>query len=92
MLSYGASAAPEPGPGQVLVKLEAIGINFIDVYRRVGLYPVPLPFIPGEESGGRRRSDRPGRRYCALWVNTLLLRMCWAHMPNMLWCRPSGWC
>ncbi len=60
VLSYGASAAPEPGPGQVLVKLEAIGINFIDVYRRVGLYPVPLPFIPGEEAAGVVAAIGPG--------------------------------
>jgi NADPH2:quinone reductase len=60
VLSYGERAAPEPGPGQVLVKLEAIGINFIDVYRRVGLYPVTLPFIPGEEAAGVVTALGPG--------------------------------
>jgi NADPH2:quinone reductase len=43
---------PEPGKGQVRIKLEAIGLNFIDVYHRTGLYPLPLPFIPGGEGAG----------------------------------------
>lgn len=44
---------PEPGPGQVLVEVSAVGINFIDVYHRTGLYPMPLPLIPGGEGAGR---------------------------------------
>jgi len=43
---------PKPGPGQARVKVEAIGLNFIDVYHRTGLYPVPLPFTPGMEAAG----------------------------------------
>jgi NADPH:quinone reductase len=43
---------PEPGKGQVRIKLEAIGLNFIDVYHRTGLYPLPLPFVPGGEGAG----------------------------------------
>lgn len=43
---------PRPGKGEVLVKLEAVGVNFIDVYQRQGLYPVPLPFVPGSEAAG----------------------------------------
>jgi len=43
---------PEPGPGEVLVRLQAIGVNFIDTYKRKGLYPVPLPFTLGEEGAG----------------------------------------
>ena len=34
-------AVPQPGPGQALVKLEASGVNFIDIYFRTGLYPAP---------------------------------------------------
>jgi NADPH2:quinone reductase len=44
--------APEPGPGQARVRLHAIGVNFIDVYHRTGLYKVPLPFTPGSEGAG----------------------------------------
>jgi NADPH2:quinone reductase len=43
---------PSPGPDDVLVKLEAIGVNFIDVYHRTGLYKMPLPFTPGMEGAG----------------------------------------
>ncbi|HEX6098439.1 MAG TPA: quinone oxidoreductase [Thermoanaerobaculia bacterium] len=44
--------APEPRPGEVLVRIEAIGVNYIDVYHRTGLYAMPLPFIPGSEAAG----------------------------------------
>lgn len=43
---------PEPKPGQVRVRHEAIGINFIDTYHRTGLYPVKLPCTPGGEAAG----------------------------------------
>ncbi len=43
---------PVPKPGQVRVRHEAIGINFIDTYHRTGLYPVKLPCIPGGEAAG----------------------------------------
>ncbi|HEV2533013.1 quinone oxidoreductase [Phenylobacterium sp.] len=45
-------AEPEPRPGQVRVRHEAIGINFIDTYHRTGLYPVKLPCTPGGEAAG----------------------------------------
>jgi len=43
---------PEPGPGQALIRIEASGVNFIDVYFREGRYPSALPFSPGQEAGG----------------------------------------
>jgi NADPH2:quinone reductase len=42
----------EPGPGQVRLRQEAAGLNFIDVYHRTGLYKQPLPFTPGVEGAG----------------------------------------
>lgn len=39
-------------PNEALVKIDAIGVNFIDVYHRTGLYPIPLPFTPGSEAAG----------------------------------------
>lgn len=43
----------EPGPGEALVRHEAVGLNFIDVYHRTGLYPLPaLPAVPGLEGAG----------------------------------------
>lgn len=43
---------PNPGPGEARVRLEASGVNFIDVYHRTGLYKNPLPFTPGMEGAG----------------------------------------
>lgn len=43
---------PAPGPGEIRVCQVAIGVNFIDIYHRTGLYPVKLPFIPGSEGAG----------------------------------------
>ena len=42
----------EPGPGQVKLRQEAAGLNYIDVYHRTGLYQQPLPLIPGVEGAG----------------------------------------
>ena len=42
----------DPGPGQVRLRQEAVGLNYIDIYHRTGLYPQPLPFIPGVEGAG----------------------------------------
>jgi NADPH2:quinone reductase len=44
--------APSPGPGEVLIKAEAIGVNFVDTYFRSGLYSRELPFVLGAEVGG----------------------------------------
>ncbi len=43
---------PSPGPSDILVRVEAAGINFLDVYHRSGLYDMSLPFIPGVEGAG----------------------------------------
>ncbi len=51
-LVYGERSKPEPGAGEVLVKLAASGVNFIDTYHRTGLYKLPLPAIIGSEGAG----------------------------------------
>jgi NADPH2:quinone reductase len=52
VLRYEEVERPSPGPGQALVKVDAAGVNFIEVYQRTGLYKVQLPFIPGSEASG----------------------------------------
>src|SRR5450432_1349820 len=52
VLEFVEVETPKPGPGQVLVHVQAIGVNFIDVYHRIGLYPLPLPLTPGSEAAG----------------------------------------
>ena len=44
--------SPTPAPHEALIRLEAIGVNFIDVYFREGRYPAALPFVPGQEAAG----------------------------------------
>ncbi|QXE89285.1 quinone oxidoreductase [Geomonas subterranea] len=43
---------PEPGPGEVRIRHKAVGVNFVDVYQRSGLYKMPLPAIAGNEGAG----------------------------------------
>jgi NADPH2:quinone reductase len=52
VLQYDEVPLPEPGPGQARVRIEAAGVNFIDVYHRTGLYPGQLPITPGMEAAG----------------------------------------
>lgn len=51
-LNYEEVDIPKPAPGQVLVKIAASGVNFIDVYQRIGLYKLPIPFTLGQEAAG----------------------------------------
>jgi NADPH2:quinone reductase len=52
VLSLVEKPRPSPGPGEVLIKAEAIGVNFVDTYFRSGLYPHELPFVLGAEVAG----------------------------------------
>ena len=51
-LQYVDAPQPAAGPKQALVKIAAAGVNFIDVYHRIGLYKLDLPFTPGMEGAG----------------------------------------
>jgi NADPH2:quinone reductase len=69
VLRYEEVSTPAPGPGQALVRIEASGVNFIDVYHRTGLYKVQLPYMLGMEAAGIVEavapdvtSVRPGER------------------------------
>jgi len=53
VLEYVELPEPVPGPGEVLVELAAAGVNFIDTYRRSGVYPVSYPHVLGSEGSGR---------------------------------------
>lgn len=52
VLEWVEEEVPAPGPGEALIRQTAIGLNFIDVYHRNGLYPLVLPFTPGVEAVG----------------------------------------
>ena len=52
VLSYQDNYVSQPGPGEVLLRNTAIGVNYIDTYYRSGLYPAELPLIPGDQASG----------------------------------------
>ncbi|GLZ76687.1 quinone oxidoreductase [Actinorhabdospora filicis] len=51
-LEYTDVPDPVPGPGEVLVDVKAVGVNYVDTYHREGRYPMPMPFTPGQEGAG----------------------------------------
>lgn len=52
VLTFEDMPIPSPGPKEALVRIAAIGVNFVEVYHRIGLYKVALPFTPGTEASG----------------------------------------
>ncbi len=53
-------AAADPGPGELLVEVSAVGVNFIDVYQREGVYPLETPFVACNEGAGTVVAVGPG--------------------------------
>jgi NADPH:quinone reductase len=60
VLQWETEEVGQPGQGQVKLKQHAVGVNYIDVYQRSGLYKSPLPFIPGSEGAGEVLAVGPG--------------------------------
>ncbi|MEO5374442.1 MAG: quinone oxidoreductase [Alphaproteobacteria bacterium] len=60
VLSWDEVVPPTPGPGEVRVRQTAVGLNYIDVYHRSGLYPLPLPSGLGLEAAGMIEAVGPG--------------------------------
>ncbi|MBJ6726702.1 quinone oxidoreductase family protein [Geomesophilobacter sediminis] len=52
VLRYMDVEVPEPGPGEVRIRHRAVGVNFVDIYQRSGLYQVKLPAVAGNEGAG----------------------------------------
>jgi NADPH2:quinone reductase len=52
VLRYEELPTPAPGAGEALVRLEAVGVNFVDIYQRSGLYKMAMPFTAGSEAAG----------------------------------------
>ena len=50
----------EPGAGQLLVRLDAAGVNFVDTYQRAGIYPMSTPYVMGNEGAGTVEAVGPG--------------------------------
>lgn len=67
----------KPAKGQALVRVEAAGINFIDIYQRKGIYPVKLPYVPGLEAAGVVESVGEGVKNVKAGD-----RVAWVHEPG----------
>jgi NADPH:quinone reductase len=52
VLRWSDIEVPAPGPGEVQIRHRAVGVNFVDIYQRSGLYPVALPAVAGNEGAG----------------------------------------
>ena len=81
VLMYVDKPQPLPGKGQVLIKAEALGVNFIDTYFRSGEYARDLPFVPGMEVCGTVKAV--GEGVAALRVgDRVVTAQAQVHMPN----------
>ena len=76
-LAYEPREIADPGPGQVRIATRAVGVNFIDVYFREGLYPRPTPFVDGLEGAGV--VDAVGEGVSDLAVGD---RVAWGSVPD----------
>jgi len=70
---------PEAGPDDLLVRVHAAGLNFIDTYHRSGLYPVPLPHVPGVEGAGEVVAVGPGAADAGFRTGQ---RVAWTSVPG----------
>jgi NADPH2:quinone reductase len=91
---------PAPGPGEVQLRHHAIGVNYIDVYRRTGAYPAEFPFVPGHEGAGEViavgegvKEFQPGDRVAyvgaAIARRAISRRRRWCICPNPLATLPA---
>jgi NADPH:quinone reductase len=60
VMKWESVEVPAPGPGQVRLKQHGVGVNYIDVYQRSGLYKMPTPFVAGSEGSGEVVAVGPG--------------------------------
>jgi NADPH2:quinone reductase len=74
-MQYVEFERPAPGEGEALVRIEAIGVNYLDVYHRTGLYPLPSPFTPGSEAAGVVEEVGPGVTHAKVGD-----RVCYSHI------------
>ena len=81
--------APRPGPGQVLVRVEAAGVNFADILSNAGRYagPQKVPFVGGREFAGKTETGERVMGYTEAGAYAERV----AVSPNRMWPCPDGW-
>jgi len=77
VLVASAAEIADPGPGQALLDVAAAGVNFIDIYRRSGVYPMSYPYTPGNEGAGRVLAVGPDVTAVAVGD-----RVAWSDVPG----------
>ncbi len=77
VLVHDEVSLPAPGPGEATVSMFGAGVNFIDVYRRTGQYPMSHPYVPGVEGAGRVTAVGPGVTEVAVGD-----RVAWCDIPG----------
>ena len=92
VLTYEQIEIGAPGPGQVKLKQHAAGVNYIDTYFRMGMYPSPagLPFVSGNEGAGEVIAVGPGVTDLQGRRPRGLRRRRWAPMPRSGCCPPTA--
>jgi len=80
----------DPGPGQARVRHHAIGLNFIDIYQRSGVYPNALPAVLGMEGAGVVEAAGPSPT-SSLVIGSLMRIIRWGLMRSPGLCRPGSW-
>jgi NADPH2:quinone reductase len=92
ILTLAETATPAPGPGEALIRVEAAGVNFIDIYQRSGQYKVATPMALGLEGAGVVESVgdgacgvSPGERVAGPRGRDRTPRTWWS--PSRAWCR-----
>ncbi len=82
---------PQPKSNEAVVKIQAAGVNYIDVYNREGRYKAPLPFVLGQEGAGV--VSAVGSDANARWPSAIgwLTAQCLGATRSTLRCRPTVW-
>ncbi|WP_308444401.1 alcohol dehydrogenase catalytic domain-containing protein [Bradyrhizobium sp. RD5-C2] len=84
---------PRPAADEVRLRQTAIGVNFVDIYQRMGLYPVPgMPAVLGVEGAGVVEAAGPRSKRSASETVSPMPACRSAAMPKPATCRPAGWC
>jgi NADPH2:quinone reductase len=91
VLEWTREELPEPGPGEVRLRQEAVGVNYIDIYHRTGAYPLPLPSGIGVEGAGVIEAVGDGVTHVVPGDRAAYVGGLPAATPRPATCRRPGW-
>jgi NADPH2:quinone reductase len=91
VLEWTQEELPEPGSGEVRLRQEAVGVNYIDIYHRTGGYPLPLPSGIGVEGAGVIEAVGDGVTHVVPGDRAANVGGLLGAMPRPATCRRPGW-